>query len=171
MKRFIVLLLTLPVLVLNCANKPEFGYSSQSLYPLEFKSISVQIFENKTMNLHIEMLLADALVKEIQYRTPYRIMNDSAADTLLKGSITDITLDAINQSNNTGLDNEVLIKVTVDFEWLNLASNQHIVGKKNFMSDAIFIPSRPSSEPIEMGQFAVVQQLARDIVDQMQASW
>jgi len=171
MKRFFVLLLILPILGPNCANKPEAGYSSQSLYPLEFNSVSVQIFENKTMNRHIEMLLADALVKEIQYRTPYRIVNESVADTLLAGTITDVELHAINQSNSTGLDNEVLIKVTVDFEWLNLANNQHIVGKKNFMSDAIFIPSRPSSEPIEMGQFAVVQQLARDIVDQMQASW
>ena len=119
----------------------------------------------------MEFMLTDAVIKQIQSRTPYRVVNESYADTLLTGSITKVVLQSINQSRTTGLDNEVLLKVTINFEWLSLNTGTRIVGKKNFTSEALFVPSRPSSEPIEMGQFAVVQQLATDIVDQMQSAW
>ena len=119
----------------------------------------------------MEFMLTDALVKEIQVRSPYRVVDKQVADTLLTGTITSVDLRTLSQSQTTGLDNEVLVRVVVDFEWLNQRSGNRIVGRRNFSSSAVFIPSRPSSEPIEMGQFAVVQQLASDIVDQMQASW
>lgn len=123
------------------------------------------------MTRDMEFMLTDALVKEIQVRSPYRVVDKQVADTLLTGTITSVDLRTLSQSQTTGLDNEVLVRVVVDFEWLNQRSGNRIVGRRNFSSSAVFIPSRPSSEPIEMGQFAVVQQLASDIVDQMQASW
>ena len=168
--KFLFMLLGL-IALSNCASDPTTGYSSKSLYPTEYHSISVPIFENTTMTRNMEFMLTDAVIKQIQSRTPYRVVNESYADTLLTGSITKVVLQPINQSRTTGLDNEVLLKVTINFEWLSLNTGTRIVGKKNFTSEALFVPSRPSSEPIEMGQFAVVQQLAADIVDQMQASW
>ena len=155
----------------NCASDPTIGYSSKSLYPTEYHSVSVPIFENTTMTRNMEFMLTDAVIKQIQSRTPYRVVNESYADTLLTGTITKVDLQTINQSGTTGLANEVLLKVTINFEWLSLNTGTRIVGKKNFTGEALFVPSRPSSEPIEMGQFAVVQQLATDIVDQMQSAW
>ena len=155
----------------SCETDPSVGYSSSSLYPKQFQSIAVPIFQNSTMTRDMEFMLTDAIVKEIQVRSPYRVVNKQVADTLLTGTITSVGLRTLSQSRTTGLDNEVLIKVVVDFEWFNQLNGNRIVGRKNFSSSALFIPSRPSSEPVEMGQFAVVQQLASDIVDQMQASW
>ena len=119
----------------------------------------------------MEFMLADALVKQIQSRTPYRVLDDTRADTLLRGTITNIKLQTITQSKTTGLDNEVMINVTVNFEWLNLSTGKRILGRDNFTTSALFVPSRPSSEPLEMGQFAAIQQLSTDIVDQLQAAW
>ena len=90
---------------------------------------------------------------------------------ITKFFIRSVDLRTISQSKTTGLDNEVMITVVMDFEWLNLRSGGRIMGRKNFSSSALFVPSRPSAEPIEMGQFAVIQQLSQDIVDQMQSSW
>jgi hypothetical protein len=119
----------------------------------------------------MEFMLTDAIIKEIESRTPYRILAEQYADTLITGTIQSVGLQTISQSRTTGLDNEVMITVVIDFEWLNLRSGGRLVGRQNFSSSALFIPSQPSSEPIEMGQFAVVQQLSSDIVDQMQSSW
>jgi hypothetical protein len=116
-------------------------------------------------------MLTDAVIKEIQSRTHYRILGEQYADTLLTGTIKSVDLQLISQSRTTGLDNEMTVKVLIDFQWINLLQGGRIVGRNNFASSAIFIPSRPSSEPFEVGEFAVVQQLASDIVDQMQASW
>jgi hypothetical protein len=155
----------------NCASDPTVGYSSASLYAPQFKSIAVPIIQNNSMAKGIEFLLTDAIVKEIESRTPYLILGEQYADTLLTGTIQSVVLRTISQSTTTGLDNEVMITVTMDFEWLNLQSGGRIMGRRNFSSSALFVPSRPSAEPIEMGQFAVVQQLSADIVDQMQSSW
>lgn len=154
-----------------CASDPTIGYSSTSLYAKQYKSVAVPIFQNDTMQRTIGFMLTDAVIKEIQTRTPYNVIGEQFADTLLTGTIKKVELDQISQSRTTGLDNEMLIKVTINFEWLNLQSGGRIVGRENFTSSALFIPSQPSSEPIEVGQFAVVQQLACEIVDQMQASW
>ncbi len=167
--RFAALLLG--IIVSGCASDPNVGYSSQSLYAPQFRTVAVPIFENNTMSRQMEMMLTDAIVKKIQSRTPYRVVNEMNADTLLTGTITDVELTPLNRSSVTGFDNEVMLKVTVDFEWMNLGTGTRIVGKRNFSADAIFIPSRPSSEPIEIGQFAAIEQLSSDIVDQMQAAW
>ena len=155
----------------SCATDPTIGYSSSSLYPRQFQSIAVPIFQNTTMTRDVEFMLTDAIIKEVQVRSPYRVVSKQVADTLLTGTVTSVGLRTLSQSRTTGLDNEMLIKVVVDFEWFDQLSGNRIVGRNNFSSSAVFIPSRPSSEPVEMGQFAVVQQLASDIVDQMQASW
>jgi hypothetical protein len=158
-------------LLASCASDPTLGYSSASLYAPQFKSVAVPILQNDSMVREMEFKLTDALIKEIESRTPYQILSEQYADTLLTGTITAVTLRTISQSRVTALDNEVMITVTMDFEWLNLQSGGRIIGRRDFSSSALFVPSRPSSEPIEMGQFAVVSQLSQDIVDQMQASW
>jgi len=159
-------------LICSCSSSnPTLGYSSTSLYPTQFRSIAVPIFKNTTMTRNIEFMLTDALIKEIQSRTPYRILGEQYAGTLLTGTIKHVDLQMLSQSRKTGLANEMLVKVVLDFEWLNLMQGDRIAGRNDFASSAVFIPSRPSSEPFEVGEFAVVQQLASDIVDQMQASW
>ena len=154
-----------------CETDPTVGYSSSSLYPKQYQSIAIPIFQNSTMTRDVEFMLTDAIIKEIQVRSPYRVVDKHVAETLLTGTITSMKLSTLSRSRTTGLDNEVLFKVVIDFEWFDQVNGNRIVGRKNFASSAVFIPSRPSSEPLEIGQFAVVQQLASDIVDQMQASW
>lgn len=159
------------LLLAGCSTDPTMGYSSSSLYATQFKSVAVPIFDNDTMVREMEFMLTDAVIKEIEARTPYKILGEQYADTLIAGTIRSVDLRTISQSKTTGLDNEVMITVVMDFEWLNLRSGGRIMGRKNFSSSALFVPSRPSAEPIEMGQFAVIQQLSQDIVDQMQSSW
>ncbi|MBT5136612.1 MAG: hypothetical protein HOK75_05835 [Phycisphaerae bacterium] len=167
----ILLLTCIAIACAGCSNDPTMGYSSSSLYATQFKSVSIPIFGNESMEREIEFMLTDAVIKEVEARTPYQISSDQYADTTLTGTIQSVTLKTISQSQTTRLDNEMLIIVVMDFEWTDLTSGRRIVGRKNFTASALFIPSAPSSEPIEMGKFAVVQLLASDIVDQMQASW
>jgi len=155
----------------SCETDPTVGYSSSSLYPKQYQSIAIPIFQNSTMTRDVEFMLTDAIIKEIQVRSPYRVVDKHVAETILTGTITSMKLSTLSRSQTTGLDNEVLFKVVIDFEWYDQVNGNRIVGRKDFASSAVFIPSRPSSEPLEIGQFAVVQQLASDIIDQMQASW
>ena len=105
--RLFVLLVGL--ILSGCASDPTVGYSSQSLYAPQFRTVAVPMFENNTTARQMEMMLTDALVKKIQSRTPYRVVDEMNADTLLTGTITDVELQPLNRSSVTGFDNEVLL--------------------------------------------------------------
>ena len=61
--------------------------------------------------------------------------------------------------------------VTIDFEWMDLETDATIVLRSNFEGAGLFVPTPPSGEYLEIGEVAVVQQLASDMVDEMQAAW
>jgi hypothetical protein len=158
-------------LIVGCAAEPDRGWSSASVYPEEVRSIAVPIFENKTLERDLEFELTDALVKEIQSRTPYRVTSGSRADSILTGRIRSVTRDELSKSRLTGLSEEVIVSVTIDFQWRDLRTGEPIVERETFAGHGLFVPSEPSGESIELGRFAAVQQLAADIVAEMRHRW
>ena len=159
------------VVLAGCASSPQSGYASVSTYPADVATVHVPIFENTTFDRNIEFELTDAVIKEIQASTPYRLAAATSADTILLGRISRVERESLSRSRETGLSEEVIVSVTIDFEWRDLRSGRTIVGREEFTGDGLFVPSRPSSEPIELGQFAVVQELARDVVTVLRSAW
>lgn len=159
------------VAVGGCASDPREGYAATNPYPSNVNTVAVEIFRNRTYVRSVEFDLAEALTKRIPVVTPYRITSASAADSILRGTITDISASQLSADPTTGLANEMMLKVTVDFEWSDLKTGRPIVARNGFSASALFVPSRGAQEPIELGRFDVVQQLARDMVDQMQSAW
>jgi len=164
-------LLMLLATLAACASDPTRGYSTRSIYPRGISTIAVPIFESDSYTRNVEFQLTDALIKEIEARTPYKVVPGSRADTILLGHITQVELDQLSKSRLTGLSEEVIVSVTIDFQWKDQRTGKPLLERRGFTGHALFVPSRPSSEPIELGQFAAVQQLAREIVGEMQAEW
>jgi hypothetical protein len=180
--RAALVITTLGALVLGitgCASDPARGYSSASAYPAGISTVAVPIFTNHTYQRDIEFELTDALIKEIEARTPYKVTASGAADgggsrsahTVLLGQIRAVQLDQLSKSRLTGLSEEVIVSVTIDFQWRDVRSGRVLLERKGFTGHGLFVPSQPTGEPIELGQFAVVQQLARDVVAEMRAEW
>ena len=115
--------------------------------------------------------LADALVKQVEQSTPYKVRSEASADTILRGTITSIDLLQLSKDPNTGLANEMMVRMRVDFEWVDLKTGKRIVAREGVESSALFVPSYPAREPLELGRFAAVEQLARDLVAAMQSKW
>ena len=107
-----------PVLlaVAGCTSDPYSGYSAMSVFPDGISSVSVPIFKNETFVRDVEFELTDALIKEIEARSPYKVMSEARADTVLIGEIRKIELDQLSKSPLTGLSEEVIVSVTIDFE-------------------------------------------------------
>jgi hypothetical protein len=155
----------------GCATDPREGYAATNPYTASVRSVAVPIFQNRSYVRDFEFDLAEALVKRITTSTPYSVTGEAAADTILRGTITDISLNELSRDPSTGLSNEVMVRVTVDFEWSDLRSGKTLVARSGFATSALFVPSRPAREPLELARFEAVQQLARDLVDQMQSAW
>ena len=81
----------------NASNKQRFatysgllllsgcGYTVGNGFSPDIRTVSVPIFENATFRRGIEVQITEAVQKEIQKRTPYRLAKGLDADTRLTG--------------------------------------------------------------------------------------
>lgn len=155
----------------GCASDPSLGYAAASPYPSRYRSVALPIFRNESFLRGFELDLAHALVNEVEQSTPYKVMSEASADTALRGTITSIDLVQLSKDPATGLANEMMVRVRADFEWVDLRTGSRIVAREGVESSAVFVPSYPAREPIELGRLSAVQTLARDLVGAMRSNW
>jgi hypothetical protein len=119
----------------------------------------------------IEIDLTDAIIKEIQRTTPWVVTSEAGAQTTLSGTITDASLRALSTNSQTGYVQEMAVELTVDFDWRDGRTGQYLSSRRAFKSMEGFVPARPTNERIELGQHAVVQEMARSIVAELRSGW
>jgi len=159
----------------GCSSDPTKGYAFSSSYRTDIQSINVPIFQNTTFSRGIENDLTEAIIVELRKSTPWSVTNADGAQTTLRGSIVSAELKKLSTSRDTGLVEELAVSLTVDFEWKDNRTGQVLVARRGFTSAEPFVPARGTSgainERIETGQFAAVQELSREIVGSLRASW
>jgi hypothetical protein len=161
-------------LLTACSSDPHRGYAFTSTYSNSVHSVAVPVFDNQSFHRGLEVELTDAIVKEIQRVTPWVVVQGTdgrGADTTLSGSITDTTLRALSTSSKTGLVQEMGVEVTVDFDWRDARTGKYLVSRRDFKAMESFTPAPGSRERLELGEHAVVQEMARDIVAELRAKW
>ena len=155
----------------GCAADPTMGWSTASAWPPNIRTVAVNLPDNATYNRDFDFEFLDALVKEIEARTPYKVTAPDRADTILTGRIRRVDHEQLSKSSLTGLSEEVTVRVTIDLTWTDLRTGETLLELESFSSQSLFVPSNPTREPIELGEFGVAQRLASDIVSEMQADW
>jgi hypothetical protein len=96
------------------------GYTTESLYDLTIRSIRVPIFANKTLQKGLEFQLTQAVIREIQSKTPYKIVQEgSHADTELICTISNWQKNALN-INQLGEIRQAELVLTVEAIWRDL---------------------------------------------------
>ncbi len=145
------------------------GYSSRPPYNTSVSTVAVPIFTNKTFRREWEFRLTEALDKNIESRTPYKLAEQSKADTVLTGEIVDIREDVLTRQFGVNLPRETQLTIVVDFQWKDLRTGKVLVERKQFNRSATEIPE--IGEHVADAEQAAVENLARAIVDQMQKDW
>lgn len=155
----------------GCTADPAAGWSTASAWPADVRTVSVGLFENATPNHDFEFEFTDALIKEIEARTPFKVTAPGRADTIVTGRIRRVQHEQLSKSTLTGLSEEVMVSVTIDLTWTDLRTGESLLELQSFSASSLFVPSNPTREPIELGEFGVAQRLAHDVVTEMQADW
>lgn len=155
----------------GCSADPTRGYSFSSTYDAQVRSISVPIFTNDTFATGLEVRLTEAIIKEIRQETPWRVVSSSAAATTLTGSIDEVELERLTRQRETGLTQEQALRVTVSFDWVDNRTGQTRVSRQRFMAVSSFVPHHGVGEPLEIAEYGVVDELARDIVGELRSDW
>jgi len=170
-----VLTVTAAAVCAGCDNPdPTRGYTTISQYRPDIKTVAVPIFQRGTSEYRrdIEFPLTEAVVKQIEAQTPYKVVDKSRADTLLTGTIQSIDPQVLSFVPTTGRAREIQLRVVVDFTWKDLrGEGKVLVERKNFRVAAEYIPEAPFSEDIFLGSEDAFNKIALRIVDQMAQPW
>ncbi|MHB1155404.1 MAG: LPS assembly lipoprotein LptE [Phycisphaerales bacterium] len=155
----------------GCKGDGQTGYHSADLFPANIRTVKLDIFANRTFYQGVEMELSEAMVKEIELRSPYKVTNAAGADTQLTGTIIAIEQGTLSRTFDAGLPQEVQTRITVSFEWKDLRSGQVIRRRDRIIGSGEYVPTRVVGEPMQTAQHQAVAELARDIVSVMRSDW
>jgi hypothetical protein len=145
------------------------GYSTKPLYNRSISTVAVPVFTNKTFRREWEFRLTEAVDKDIEAITPYKLAPQRHADSVLTGEIVDIQENVLTRQYGVNLPRETELTIIVNFQWKDLRSGRVIVERKQFNRSATEIPQ--IGEHVADAEQAAIEALARAIVDQMQRDW
>jgi len=160
-KALLLLLAILPLA--SCA-----GYTTRPPYSRAYRTIAVPIFENKTFRREWELRLTEAIDKNIEARTPYKIVSRDKADTVLTGELVEIDENVLTQRLGINLPRESQLTAAVNFTWKD-KNGRILVERKEFNRSATEIPQ--IGERVEDAEQLAIERLAAAIVDQLQQDW
>jgi hypothetical protein len=173
--RFIVHPLTFIVLLL-CSGCARYMVGNRSLYPPDIQTVYVPMFESNSYRRNLGEELTEQVVKEIETRTPYKVVNTPDADSVLTGRIL---------FDNKGImvkpptDEQRLVQYTMRLEvsWLDrrgsqIAQTQSIPVPESFVlvdQTSNYVPE--DGQSISTAQATTIQRLAQQVVSLMEAPW
>jgi hypothetical protein len=129
------------------------GYSSQPNYNCHIHTVYVPIFKNLTFERGLEYNLTQAVIRHIEYMTPYKVISDrERADTELLGTIVTVTKNILNR-NQLNEVREAEMVITAQITWRDLRTGE-LLSQPRRASDPppTFMPppgSTPAGSPLE----------------------
>ena len=146
------------------------GYSNESVFPQDVRSVCLKMFDNQTFRRGVEYELSDALAKRIEVDTPYKIVSDSdRADSVMSGQIVSIGEIALSIDREVGtvLEKEVELRAVVN--WKNLKTGQLMMDQLKISASASY--SEYQQQDFMYASNLAANNLARKIVEQMERKW
>ncbi len=111
----------------SCAGDGNFtilGYTTRPNYDLSIHTVRVPIFRNQTFYRGLEFDLTQAVVREIEAKTPYKVVSAGCdADTELTGNIVQFTKIILNR-NQVNEVREAETILGVEIVWRNLRTGE-----------------------------------------------
>ncbi len=100
------------------------GYSTKPNYRTDVHTVYVPIFQNRTFYRGLEFDLTQAVVREIEAKTPYKVVSDcERADTELSGTIISFNKYLLNYTQNNEVREAQTILV-VEVYWRDLRTGE-----------------------------------------------
>ena len=96
------------------------GYQigNQSLYPLHIRTVYVPMFDSVSYRRNLGERLTEAVQKEIELKTPYKVVNDPGADSVLLGCIVGESKQLVVAAHS-GEPRESQVNFQVEINWID----------------------------------------------------
>lgn len=158
--------------VLLCVCLPGcslYRFGNCSLHSPNIRSVHVQMFENNTFRRGLGPWLSEAVTKEIQLRTPYRIADAGSADSFLRATwVADRKTIVVETATDEGRD--LAYTGQIEVTWTDRNGNPLTPSRiVTITEDVSFVPEVGQS--VSTAQQELIRKLAQQIVHQMEACW
>jgi hypothetical protein len=142
---------------------------NEGLYRPDIRTIYVEMFEADTFRKFLGQRLTEAVVKEIELNTPLRVTEQSQAQSILRGTLVRERKRVLSETVND--DPRVLqIDYLVELSWTDRQGvplmNREVLSVGRGLD---FIPE--AGQSLTTAEQELIQRIARQIVQQMEASW
>ena len=147
-----------------------------TMFRPDLRTVHVPVFESDSFRRNLGERLTEAVVKEIESRTPYKVVDSASADSVLNGRIVAETKRAIAENRNDDVRG-LATELTVEVHWLSRRGEMLMQRSSIPFGPLMTIVSQDATFFPEAGQSLVVAQqnaidkLAREIVGQMEIWW
>lgn len=146
------------------------GYSNESLYPQDIQSVRLEMFDNRSFRRGVEYELSDALAKQIEAMTPYKIISSrDRADSVISGQLVSIRETALTIEREVAepLEKEVVLTAVVN--WKNLNTGRLMINNETITAAASY--SEFQNQDFTYASALAANKLARRIVESMENNW
>ncbi len=159
----------------GCLGNP-YRFGNQSLFPPGIETVYVPVFKSSSFRRDLGERLTEAVVKEIERRTPYKVVGNPHADTVLTGRIVGETKHLLVETL-TGDPRDTEVHLQVEVSWTDLRGNPirrcpPVPVPANCASFGGTSESVPEvGQSTATAQQQAIQRLAEQIVSLMEAPW
>ncbi len=162
--------------LLACGGCAAYRFGAASLYPPDIQTVYVPIFESNSFRLNISELLTEAVCKEIEKVTPYKVVGTPDADSVLTAKLINDTKRVVIE-DKFDQPREVEINMAVEVRWVNRRGDLLNEAMAPAAQQDLVMLSAPGNLVAEFGQSVTtaqlqsIQRLAAQIVSLMEVPW
>lgn len=148
----------------------------RTLYRPDIRTIHVPVFESESLRPHLAERLTEAVIREIQTRTPYRVVHTPGADSVLSGRIVQESKRVVAENRNDDA-RDIETAFLVEVRWIDrhgqLLMQQPGIPipqlNVSVTRNVEFIPE--AGQSLATAHQQTIERLAREIVGQMEIWW
>ena len=153
-----------------------YRFGPSSMFVPGIRTVHVPVVRNDTFRHDLGVRLSEALVKEIERRTPYKVTGDPNADSTLTCRVVSEAKRVLTEADTDdprALDAAVSVRATWTGRGGELLMQNSVVPSEDiaigFAQDARFVPE--AGQSIDSATQRAIENLASRIVSQMEIRW
>lgn len=162
--------------VLSAGGCAAYRFGAASLYPPDIHTVYVPVFESNSFRRNLSEGLTELVCKEIELKTPYKVVGTPNADSVLTGKLIGETKRVIVE-DKYDQPRDVEINMAVEVRWLNRKGD--LINQATSVplpADLITLTNSGNlvteyGQSVTTAQFQSMQRLATQIVSIMETPW
>ena len=161
---------------LACCGCASYRFGAASLYPPDIQTVYVPVFQSNSFRRNLSEQLTEAVCKDIETKTPYKVVGSPNADSVLIGKLISDTKRIIVE-DQYDMPRETEVNMAVEVRWVNRKGDllnrsvpiplpQDLV---TLSAPGILVPEYGQS--VATAQLQSIQTLSAQIVSMMEIPW